>query len=79
MKDDGGAVDLTENQAALRHWLVSGPEMGKVVEEFEASTEKRKCLDFRHHEEAKHLRRRRRRPSKKWEIHSPRTATIFLF
>ena len=25
--DDGGAVGLTENPAALRRWMVSGPEM----------------------------------------------------
>ena len=27
VKDDGGAVGLTENPAALRRWMVSGPEM----------------------------------------------------
>ena len=47
MKDGGGAVGLTENPAALRRWMVTGPEMARVIEEFEASTEKRKCLDFR--------------------------------
>ena len=58
VKDDGGAVGLTENPAALRRWMVSGPEMARVIEEFEASTEKRKCLDFRHHEEAKHVQKK---------------------
>ena len=32
--------------------------MARVIEEFEASTEKRKCLDFRHHEEAKHVQKK---------------------
>ena len=38
VKDDGGAVGLTENPAALRRWMVSGPEMARVIEEFEPST-----------------------------------------
>lgn len=42
LKDDGGAVGLTENLAALERWLVSGPEMEHVVGEFEATTKKRK-------------------------------------
>ena len=50
---DGGAVGLTANPAALKRWMVSGPEMARVIGEFEASTEKRKKLDPRHHEEAK--------------------------
>jgi hypothetical protein len=54
VKDDGGAVGLTENPAALRRWMVSGPEMARVVGEFEASSEKRKKTDTRHHEQTKH-------------------------
>lgn len=34
VNDDGGAVDLTENPAALRHWIVSGSEMARVIGEF---------------------------------------------
>ena len=40
VKDDGGAVGLTENPAALRRWMVSGPEMARVIGEFEVSMEK---------------------------------------
>ena len=57
VKDDGGAVGLTENPAALRRWMVSGPEMARVIGEFEASTEKSKKLDSRHHEESKHVQK----------------------
>ena len=57
MKDDGGAVGLTENVAALKRWMVSGTEMARVTGEFEASTKKRKKLDPRHHEEAKHVQK----------------------
>lgn len=55
MKDDGGAVGLTENLAALRRWMVSSLEMATVIGKLEASIEKRKKLDPRHHEEAKHV------------------------
>ena len=39
VKDDGGAVGLTENPAALRRWMVSGPEMARVIAEFQATSE----------------------------------------
>lgn len=54
VKGDGGAVGLTENTAALRRWMVSGPKMARVVGEFEACTDKRKENDTRHHEQTKH-------------------------
>lgn len=37
VKGDGGTVGLTENHAALRRWMVSGPEMARLIGEFEAS------------------------------------------
>ena len=40
VKGGGGAVGLTENPAALRRWMVSGPEMARLIEEFEVSTKK---------------------------------------
>ena len=54
VKGDGGAVGLTENAAALRRWVVSGPEMARFIGEFEASTEKRKDTDTWHHKQTKH-------------------------
>ena len=54
VKGDGGAVGLTENPAALRRWMVSGPEMARVIGEFETSTERRKKTDTRHHEQTRH-------------------------
>ena len=35
VKGEGGAVALTENPAALRRWMISGPESARMVEEFE--------------------------------------------
>ena len=55
VKGDGGAVGLTENPAALRRWKVSGPEMARLIREFEVSTMKRKKTDFRHHEQTKRV------------------------
>ena len=54
VKGDGGAVGLTENPAALRRWMVSGPEMARLIGEFEVSTKKRNITYFRHHEQRKH-------------------------
>ena len=56
MKGDGGAVGLTQNPAALRRWMVSGPEMARLIEEFQASMEKpEEKTDFRHHEQCKSI------------------------
>ena len=55
VKGGGGAVGLTENPAALRGWMVTGPEMARLIGEFEVSTMKRKKTDFRHHEQMKHV------------------------
>ncbi|KAJ8048752.1 hypothetical protein HOLleu_01189 [Holothuria leucospilota] len=54
VRGDGGAVVLTENPAVLRRWMVSGPEMARLIQEFEGSTEQRKDTDGRHHEQKKH-------------------------
>ena len=37
-KADGGAVSLKENPSALHRWMISEPEMARLVSEFEAST-----------------------------------------
>ena len=55
VKGDGGAVGLTENPAAFRRWMVLGPEMARVIAEFQATSDKRtKKTDFKHHEQTKH-------------------------
>ena len=56
VKGDGGAVGLIQNPAALRRWMVSGPEMARLIEEFQASMEKpEEKPDFRHHEQCKSI------------------------
>ena len=44
VKDDGGAIGLTENPSALLRWMVAGPEVSRLVNEFQqgASTTKRR-------------------------------------
>ena len=37
VKGDGGAVGLTDNPSALRRWMIAGPEIARVIEEFEGS------------------------------------------
>ena len=63
VKGDGGAVGLTENTTQLLRWMVSGPEMARVIGEFEASQEQIKYinnrkLDDRHHEQFKSVQMR---------------------
>ena len=56
VKGDGGAIGLTENTSELLQWMVSGPEIARVINEFQASQEMSKHEkepDFRHHEEIK--------------------------
>ncbi len=37
VKVDGGAVGLTGNPSALRRWMVSGPEIARIISKFENS------------------------------------------
>ena len=37
VKGDGGAVGLTEDVQALRRWMISGPEIARIVHDFEES------------------------------------------
>lgn len=35
IKQSGGAIGLTTNPSALRRWMVAGPEVSRIVTEFE--------------------------------------------
>ena len=51
VNDDGGVVGLTECPVALQRWMVSGPEMARVINDFERSVDSALCTtDMRHHE-----------------------------
>jgi len=49
VKGEGGAVGLTENPAALRRWMVAGPELARMVQEFEGNITVAETHD--HHEQ----------------------------
>ena len=51
IKGDGGAVGLTESPAALRRWMVAGPEIARAVREFERTYDVGRPDDTRHHEQ----------------------------
>ena len=53
VKGDGGAVGLTENPNALRRWMLSGPEMARLVNEFDAGMDPdaKAKENLKHHEE----------------------------
>lgn len=38
IKGVGGAIGLTESDASLKRWVVTGPEVSRLLEEFESST-----------------------------------------
>ena len=49
IKGEGGAVGLTENPAALRRWMVAGPELARMVQEFEETSSQTE--EHSHHEQ----------------------------
>ena len=52
IKGDGGAVGLTEDPSALRRWMVAGPEVSRLVANYEAvSGAKDVKKSNRHHEQ----------------------------
>lgn len=55
VKGDGGAIGLTENPSALHRWMVSGPEMARLINEFQISDQgkSQKSRNLNHHEDTK--------------------------
>ena len=54
-KCNGGTVGLTDNYAALLRWMVSDPEMARVIAEFQTTAKTRmKKTELQHHEQTKH-------------------------
>ena len=42
VKGDGGAINLTSNSAALHRWMVSGPEMARLMRKIRSQLERPK-------------------------------------
>ncbi len=47
VKGDGGAIGITENDKALKRWMVAGPEIAHIINDYDA----RQSTDYRHHEQ----------------------------
>ena len=56
VKGDGGIIGITENPQALRRWEVAGPEVARMIEEFEKLPGiPDTSATGRHHEQMKHV------------------------
>ena len=51
VKGDGGALGLTENPGALRRWMLAGPEITRIIAEFEDQLTTEDVEETRHHEQ----------------------------
>lgn len=51
VKESGGAIGLMTNPGALRRWMVAGPEVARMVTEFETLQAHNHINDHRHHEQ----------------------------
>ena len=40
VKGKGRAVRLTQNPAALRRWMIAGPEVARIIQKFEETSSK---------------------------------------
>ena len=52
VKGSGGAIGLMQNPTALRKWLLAGPEIARLVGEFESQFLTEKESEHFHHEES---------------------------
>ena len=51
VKGDGGVIGITEHEAALRRWMVAGPEPVRLLTEYEEKHSRKKKESERHHEQ----------------------------
>lgn len=49
IKAEGGAIGLTENDSALRRWMIAGPEVSRMLSDFEH--ESITVVELNHHEQ----------------------------
>ena len=49
VKGDGGVIGITENEAALKRWMVAGPEVARLLTEYEVKHSINKKSSERHH------------------------------
>jgi hypothetical protein len=52
MKGDGGTIGLTEKPSALERWMIAGPEIARLINEFEADVDDTTShTSLKHHEQ----------------------------
>ncbi len=51
LKGDGGIIGITENESALKRWLIASPEMARIIHDVEVSLYHKETHDNRHHEQ----------------------------
>ena len=55
---DGGAVGVTEDPSALRRWMVAGPKVSQLIDQYEAASEAKDTNEHgRHHEQTEQAQR----------------------
>ena len=59
VKGDGGVVGITENEEALKRWTVAGPEIARILNDYEVTFDrKQKGASDLHHEQHPSTQRR---------------------
>ena len=49
VKEDGGAVGITENPSALLRWITSGPQISQLIKGFGMTTKSARVKNNDHH------------------------------
>lgn len=58
IKADGGAIGVTEDPSALRRWMVAGPQVSHIVEQYEAASVAKEAAEkTSHHEQTPRAQR----------------------
>ena len=58
IKSDSGAIGITEDASALRRWMVAGPEVSRLVVEYESLVGAKDADEtVRHHDQTEHAQR----------------------
>ena len=58
VKGEGGAIGLTESPDAFERWMAAGPEVARLVRQFEESKTSISDIEKRHHEQTEAHQRR---------------------
>ena len=51
VKGDGGVLGITENEAALHRWMVAGPELARILNDYDAKHSAKRKESDQHHEQ----------------------------